>query len=71
MAINDVTRVVGVMPRISAARFAEILQAHGSPAASQSSAEEAWSLVQQFGVDPAFALAIFTRKASSRLITRA
>ena len=63
MPINDSTTVVGVTPRISAARFAEVLQTFGSPAASQSNAEDAWSVVQQFGVDPAFALAIFHQES--------
>jgi hypothetical protein len=54
MPIDDSTIVVGVTPRISAARFAEVLQTFGSPAASESDAEEAWSIVEHLGVDPAF-----------------
>lgn len=49
--------VVGVLPRISRERFASVLAAAGSPAASE--ADACWTAVASEGVDPLFALAIF------------
>jgi hypothetical protein len=63
MAINAFTTVVGVTPRLSQARFATILRQRGSPAAGEASPEDAWDLVRQQGVDPAFALAIFHQES--------
>jgi hypothetical protein len=63
MAINDVTTVVGVSPRISSAKFVDVLRASGSPAAIEGNAEDAWSVVEQVGVDPAFALAVFHQES--------
>jgi hypothetical protein len=61
MAINSSTVVVGVSPRISPAKFTEILRDHGSPATM--SAEVGYAAVEQQGVDPAFALAIFHQES--------
>ena len=63
MAIDDATRVVGVTPRISPATFAAVLRDAGSPAASEGDPEEAWSVVEQIGVDPAFVLAVFHQES--------
>ena len=63
MPINDSTTVVGVTPRISPARFVEVLQDRGSPAAIESNAEDGWSAVERAGVDPAFALAVFHQES--------
>jgi hypothetical protein len=63
MAIHDGTTVVGVTPRISVSRFADILRTRGSPAATESNPEDAWSAVKQHGVDPTFALAIFHQES--------
>lgn len=63
MAITDSTTVVGVTPRISAEHFVEVLRNRGSPAALESDAEEAWSVVEQLRVDPSFALAIFHQES--------
>jgi len=49
--------VTGVLPRIDAARFVQILAAVGSPAAAE--AAQAWAAVAAEGVDPLFALAVF------------
>jgi hypothetical protein len=49
--------VVGVLPRISADRFAAFLREVGSPAAGE--AHDSWSAVAAEGVDPLFALAVF------------
>jgi hypothetical protein len=61
MAINSSTTVVGVTPRISSAKFTAILRDHGSSAAH--SAEAGYAAVEQQGVDPAFALAIFHQES--------
>jgi hypothetical protein len=61
MAINSSTTVVGVTPRISPAKFTEILRDHGSPAAM--SAEAGYAAVEQQGIDLAFALAIFHQES--------
>ncbi len=63
MAITDSTQVVGVTPRISQEHFVEVLRERGSPAALESDAREAWSVVEQNGVDPSFALAIFHQES--------
>jgi hypothetical protein len=61
MTIDGTTTVVGVTPRLSQAAFATILRDRGSPAANQ--AEDGWIAVEQHGVDPAFALAIFHQES--------
>ena len=61
MAIDGSTTVVGVTPRLSPARFAEILQTGGSPALAHATAS--YDAVAQHGVDPAFALAIFHQES--------
>lgn len=58
MSMNGAeTRVVGVAPRISPERFAQILRDAGSPAAEE--ARACWQAVVEEGVDPLFALAVF------------
>jgi hypothetical protein len=61
MTIDGTTAVVGVTPRISQAEFATIAQDRGSPAANE--AGEGWIAVEQHGVDPAFALAVFHQES--------
>jgi hypothetical protein len=61
MTIDGTTAVVGVTPRISQAEFATILRDRGSPAANE--AGEGWIAVEQHGVDPAFALAVFHQES--------
>jgi hypothetical protein len=63
MAITDLTTVVGVTPRLSQEAFARILRDAGSPAALEADPDHGWSMVQQHGVDPAFALAIFHQES--------
>lgn len=63
MAFNDATVVVGVTPRLSKEKFTQILRERASPAASESDPAFAWSVVQENGVDPAFALAIFHQES--------
>ena len=53
--------VVGVLPRISRERFAAVLAAAGSPAASE--ADACWAAVAREGVDPLFALAVFQHES--------
>src|SRR5215213_2839971 len=61
MALDEKTPVVGVGPRITRERFAQILSDRGSPAASEGTA--GWHAVAQNGVDPLFALAIFKQES--------
>lgn len=61
MAINGNTRVVGVSPRITRERFAQILSDRGSPAANEAMA--GWQAVSESQVDPLFALAIFKQES--------
>lgn len=53
--------VVGTLPRIGPARFREVLEAAGSPAAGE--AEASWRAVAQQGIDPLFALAVFRHES--------
>ncbi|MCS7296353.1 MAG: hypothetical protein NZ761_13270, partial [Dehalococcoidia bacterium] len=55
--IDPSTVVVGVLPRINRARFAEVLRQANSPAAAE--ADACYAAVAQEGVDPLFALAVF------------
>ncbi len=61
MAIHEGTTVVNVAPRITRATFQEILGERGSPAAS--TADAGWRAVEQEGVDPLFALAVFHQES--------
>jgi hypothetical protein len=51
------TVVVKVPPRISAAKFEEVLKTAKSPAATE--AREIYRVIVENGVDPAFMLAVF------------
>jgi N-acetylmuramoyl-L-alanine amidase len=61
VTISSNTRVVGVAPRISPARFEQILHSAASPAAD--SARAMYEAIVATGVDPAFALAFFKHES--------
>lgn len=61
MALHEQTEVVGVGPRITRERFAQILSDRGSPAAIEGTA--GWQAATQHEVDPLFALAIFNQES--------
>ena len=63
MALTDISQVIGVTPRISQKQFATVLRERGSPAALEGDAAAAWEVVEQLGVDPSFALAIFHQES--------
>jgi hypothetical protein len=58
------TVVVKVPPRISAAKFQQVLEAANSPAATE--AREIYRVIVENGTDPAFALALFKHESQYR-----
>ncbi len=61
MSFDDGTTVVGVTPRIRRKAFAQFLSERNSPAAAE--AADGWKVVQEQGVDPLFALAVFQEES--------